>query len=180
MFINSFKFIYTSFISLFINQVKHYHNALFILINVLIIHIAIHQLIQTYLFINQFKFIYSSFTSLFINQSNALSQRIIHSYCNQKQSTCLNFIHRLILKRSQVAIVRKIDLKTSKRFIKREILTTKSRWFEFSNCATLSFDSHHLKTNSWNWRKILKLKWWMNVVRRKIMIMHLNNAIVIN
>ena len=127
---------------------KHYYNALFIFIDILIIHIAIHQLIQAYLFINRFKFIYSSFTSLFINQLNALSQRIIHSYCNQKQSTCSNLVHRLISKRSQVAIVKRINLKTLKRFTKREMSTAKLRRFEFLNCTTLSFDSHHLKMNN--------------------------------
>ena len=159
MFINFFKFIYTLFISLFINQMKHYHSALFILINVFIIYIAIHQLIQAYLFINRFKFIYSLFISLFINQSNALLQRINYFHYNQKQSTYLNFVHWLILKWSQVAIVKKVNLKTLKRFIKREISITKSRWFEFLNCATLSFDLHHLKTNNWDWKKILKIKW---------------------
>ena len=45
-------------------------------------------------------------------------------------------------------IVKKINLKTSKHFIKREMSTRKSRQFEFSNYAILNFDSQHLKTNS--------------------------------
>ena len=154
--------------------------------NFLIIYIAIHQLIQVYLFnnhntIHQIIQVYLLIIHVAAHQSvNALSLRIIHFHCKQNQSTCLNFVHRLISRRSQVAIVKKINLKTSKRFIKREMSTTKSRRFEFLNCATLSFDSHHLKTNNWDWRKILKIKWWMNVVRQRIMIMHLSNAIVIN
>ena len=107
------------------------------------------SLIDSNLLVHQFFQIYLHIIHFVVYQSSkTLLQRIIHSHYNQKQSICLNFVHQLILRQSQVAIVKKVDLKTSKHFIKREILTVKLRRFEFLNCATLNFDLHHLKMNN--------------------------------